>query len=300
MQLKGYGLVAVGASLWGTIGFFVGSLQQLGFSSLEITFLRAFVAAIILLMTCLAVSPARLRFRWRHLPYFIGTGIGSMVFFNWCYFQAIHEISLSVAAVLLYTGPAFVVLLSWLLLGESLTRIKLLCLLGTLCGCAFVVGWLPGLEQNITLRGLLLGLGSGLGYGLYSIIGKPAASHYSSLTITTYTFTFAALFLFPWVQPGQIMEQIAATSAWVYVLGLGFFPTVVGYLLYTRALSMLESSRASITATIEPVVAVFIGINWLGENLTGNQVLGILLILTAVAGIQMERYMGSRSFTEDL
>lgn len=288
MRFNGYWLVTAGAALWGTIGLFVNALHQLGFDSLQIAWLRTGTAGIILLIGSLLLGARGLQIRWRDLPYFMGTGICSIAFFNWCYFQAIQETSLSVAAVLLYTGPAFVVVLSRIFLKEPLTTLKLSALLATLLGCSFVVGWLPGLNQSITWYGLVIGLGSGLGYGLYSVIGKPASLRYSPLTITTYTFIIAALFLLPLARPQGTITLLIGSSAWPYVTGLAIIPTVIAYLLYTRGLASLESSRASIMATIEPVIAVLIGISFLGDSLSGYQVFGILLILAAVAGIQFE------------
>lgn len=298
MRMNGYWLVGAGAALWGTIGLFVSALQQLGFSSLQIVFLRTGLAGLILLVYTLLANPRQLRLSWRDLPYFLGTGICSMAFFNWCYFQAIKEVSLSVAAVLLYTGPAFVVILSRIFLKEALTPLKIISLLATFLGCCLVVGWLPDMNQNITLYGLILGLGSGLGYGLYSVIGKPATSRYSPLTITTYTFIIAALFLLPLVQPAPALQLLATTPAWPYILALSLIPTVIAYLLYTRGLSMLESSRASITATIEPVIAVLIGIFFLGDQLTLWQVLGMVFILAAVISIQFETGSGQAISTK--
>jgi drug/metabolite transporter (DMT)-like permease len=290
MLLGGYGfwLVGLGAALWGTIGLFVNALQQLGFDSLQITLLRTGTAGVILFIYTSLWRPDQLRIRWQDLPYFLGTGICSIAFFNWCYFEAIQEVSLSIAAVLLYTGPAFVVVLSRIFLKESLTLLKILSLGATLLGCCFVVGWLPGLDQNITLYGLIIGLGSGLGYGLYSVIGKPATYRYTPLTITTYTFIIAALFLLPLAKPHNTLVLLNTASAWPYIIGLGLIPTVVAYLLYTKGLSMLESSRASIVATIEPVIAVLLGIGFLGDTLSLWQSLGIVLILTAVVSIQFE------------
>ncbi|MGB4303658.1 MAG: EamA family transporter [Syntrophomonadaceae bacterium] len=284
----GFWLVGAGAALWGTIGLFVNALQQLGFDSLQITLLRTGTAGLILFLYTAFCRPDQLHIRWRDLPYFLGTGICSIAFFNWCYFQAIQEVSLSIAAVLLYTGPAFVVVLARIFLQEALTSVKIGALLATLLGCGFVVGWLPGLEQNITLYGLVIGLGSGLGYGLYSVIGKPATSRYTPLTITTYTFIIAALFLGPLTEPQKMLVLLHTTPAWPYIMGLSLIPTVIAYLLYTKGLSMLESSRASIAATIEPVIAVLIGMGLLGDNLSLWQGLGIMLILTAVFAIQFE------------
>lgn len=288
MYRNGYWLVAAGAALWGTIGIFVTTLQQLGFTSLQIAALRTGTAGLIMLCYCLWASPLCLRIKWRHLPFFLGTGILSIAFFNWCYFQAIQETSLSVAAVLLYTGPAFVVVLSRLFLKEPLTRLKLLSLVATLLGCSLVVGWLPAWNQNISWTGLLIGLGSGLGYGLYSIIGKPASSHYSSLTITTYTFIIAAVFLVPMAHFGDVQLLLADRTAWLYVLGLAVFPTVIAYQLYTTGLSKMESGRASITATIEPVIAVLIGTILLGDILSPWQIGGMVSILAGVILIRLE------------
>ena len=143
------------------------------------------------------------------------------------------------------------VVLARIFLQEALTPVKIGALLATLLGCGFVVGWLPGLEQNITLYSLIIGLGSGLGYGLYSVIGKPATTRYTPLTITTYTFIIAALFLGPLTEPQKMLVLLHTTPAWPYIMGLSLIPTVIAYLLYTKGLSMLESSRASIAATIE-------------------------------------------------
>lgn len=98
-----------------------------------------------------------------------------------------QQTSLAVAALLLYTAPVFVMLMSLLCFGEAFTRTKALALLLTFSGCACVTG-VFGSSLTLTLSGLLYGLGSGFGYALYSIFGKYAVRKYSSLTITAYTF----------------------------------------------------------------------------------------------------------------
>ena len=90
MGLGGFWLVGAGAALWGTIGLFVDALQQLGFTSLQITLLRTGTAGLILLIYAFLWRRDQLRINWRDLPYFLGTGICSIAFFNWCYFQAMQ------------------------------------------------------------------------------------------------------------------------------------------------------------------------------------------------------------------
>lgn len=284
-----YIYVLLGASLWGIIGIFVDELSQAGFTSLQIVALRVVTAAVMLVLYLVVTNPKLLKIDFKDSFSFIGTGIFSIVFFNWCYFTAIEEVSLSIAVILLYTGPAFVTLLSWILFKEPMTRRKMGALLLTLLGCALVIKAIPISDQRISLFGFLVGLGSGFGYALYSIFGKHALKKYESLTVITYTFVFASAVMLP--LSGITIEagQLASSYVWMLILGLGFFPTALAYLLYTTGLSMVESSRASITATIEPVVATLLGVFVLNEILTGYQVVGILLVLVAVIAIQFKK-----------
>ena len=80
MGLGGFWLVGAGAALWGTIGLFVDALQQLGFTSLQITLLRTGTAGLILLIYAFLWRRDQLRINWRDLPYFLGTGICSIAF----------------------------------------------------------------------------------------------------------------------------------------------------------------------------------------------------------------------------
>jgi len=284
-----YIYVVLGASLWGVIGVFVNDLSAAGFSSLEIVTLRVITAALILVVYLLLINPKLLAIELKDFPLFIGTGIFSIVFFNWCYFTAIKEVSLSVAVMLLYTGPAFVVLLSRIFFNEPLNAKKIIALCLTLLGCVLVVRVFPINDLTISAFGILIGLGSGFGYALYSIFGKAALKKYSSLTIITYTFVFASAALLPFSGLSIDRSMLAVPDVWWSIAGLGILPTALAYLLYTKGLSMIESGRASITATIEPLVATAIGVYLYNEVLTSYQLFGFLFIIGAVVLIQWKR-----------
>ena len=284
-----YIYVLLGAALWGIIGLFIDPLFNAGFTAFQIVTLRV-VSAAVMLVGYLGFKDAKLlKIDMKDCLSFIGTGIFSIVFFNWAYFTAIQEVSLSVAVILLYTGPAFVVLLSRLVFGEPMNRRKIGALGLTLLGCALVVRVVPVGDEHISWYGFIVGLGSGFGYALYSIFGKHALKKYDSLTVITYTFVFASAFLLP--VSGVYIEasQLASPHTWFLIVGLGFFPTALAYFLYTRGLAMIESGRASITATIEPVVATLVGLWVFDEILTGYQLAGMGLILAAVGFIQIKK-----------
>lgn len=252
--------VIAGAVLWGTVGLFVRDLYSAGLSTGQVVFLRIFVATVALLIFVIMTNPRLLVIKPHDIVYFMGTGILSVVFFNWCYFTSIQHTSLAVAAILLYTGPVFVVLLARIFFKENLTPDKIISLMLALAGISLVAGVGPDISRALSWKGLLIGLGSGVGYAFYSIFGKIAISKYHTLTVTTYTFFIAILVLGPTSQIWEAGNLLFDPRVITVSLGLGLIPTVLAYLLYTSGLSGLEAGRAAIMATIEPVVAVLISL----------------------------------------
>ena len=110
-----------------------------GFSPLQVTAVRTVIGAVFMTVLLLIRSPQLLKIRLRDIWMFIGTGIISVVLFNLFYLITFSLSSLSVAVMLLYTAPVFVMLLSVLLFKERLTKGKLLALASTVTGCLFFV-----------------------------------------------------------------------------------------------------------------------------------------------------------------
>ncbi len=290
-QIVAYLMVASGAALWGIIGIFVFELDAAGFTSLQIVALRVISAALILFLYIWIRFPSLLRVEWRDLYYFVGTGILSICFFNWSYFTAIKETSLSTAVILLYTGPAFVMLISRFVFNEKLTARKVSALIFTLIGAGLVVEFIPNIQSEFSTYGIIVGVGAGFGYALYTIFSKFALASYKPLTIILYTFVFASIFMVPF--SGLLTEEmVESVFQWDIILltaGLGLFPTALAYLLYTEGLSRIEAGKASITTMFEPVTAALLGVLYYGELVTFYQVLGIVIVLGSVLIIQKRR-----------
>lgn len=287
MNKWAYALVVAAAALWGIISIFVKGLAAYGFSTVQIVTLRVAVSAVVLAIYIVAKDRQMLKFRLRHSKYFVGTGIFSIAFFNWCYFTAIRETSVAIAAILLYTAPAFVLLLSRVFFGEKLHAVKVAAVAVAFAGCSLVADIQSGLNGAIQLYGLLTGLGAGFGYALYSIFSRYALRHYSAITVTFYTFVFAAAAMLP---VSGLWEAGAGLYSWpvlINMLGFSLLSTVLAYLCYTFALSYIEAGRAAVIATLEPIVAALVGIAVFGEVLSGWQTMGIVLVVAAVAVVQL-------------
>ncbi|MGE6415193.1 DMT family transporter [Planococcus kocurii] len=279
-------LIAIGASLWGVIGVFVTYLYEVGFTPLEVVAVRVLTASIFMVPYVLMKNRKLFKIKVKDSRYFIGTGIISIVLFNWCLFSSMKESSISAAFILLYTAPAFVTILSRIFFKEALTARKLTALLVTLIGCSLVIGIFSSSTTSISLYGLILGLGSGFFYALYSIFGKAALSKYDSLTVTVYTFLFATVAIVPFSGLGSKLSTLTDLKVLGLVIGLGFLSTMLPFIFYTKGLQFVESSRASIIATIEPVVASVVGFFIFNETLSTWQYLGMVMVISSVIIVQ--------------
>jgi len=278
-------LILISGCLWGSMGLFVRKLTAAGLTSLDIVGMRAFVTVILMGIILLLFDRKMFRIRIRDIWCFIGTGICSIILFNYCYFSAIMMTSLSVAAVLLYTAPAFVMLMSFFLFGEKMNKNKWIALLMTFVGCVLVTG-LTGTGQMgaLSVKGIVVGLGAGFGYALYSIFSRYAIGRgYHSLGITFYTFLFATIGSLPLISFKTLGTylSIESTNIW-FILLFGLVSTVLPYLVYTAGLEYVENGQASIIASIEPVVATMFGIFVFKEKMTMSNVFGMILVLGAI------------------
>ena len=276
-----YASILAAAALWGIIGVWNRNLMAAGLSPTGIVVVRNFGGMLLLLAVFAVKDRGVFRVRREHLKYFFGTGIISVVLFTSCYFSCQKICSLAVASILLYTAPSFVVILSAMLWKEPVTKKKLLALALTLVGCACVCGVFDG-GLTVTFTGILLGLGAGFFYALYSIFGRYALAHYSSMTVTVWTFIFAGPASLVMLRPAEMRAAFTAPSVWLLAAGLVVFSTVAPYILYTRGLARVESGKASIMASLEPVVAALAGVLIFGEPMGLLTLLGILCVLAGV------------------
>jgi len=267
--------------LWGCMGIMVRDMKAIGFESMEIVSFRAVTTSVLMVIILLFTNRKAFRIKLKDIWCFIGTGILSVVFFNVCYFSAMSYTTLGVAAILLYTAPTFVAIMSFFLFREKFGINKLICLILAFAGCVMVSGGFSFSELSV--KGLLLGLGAGFGYALYSIFGRYAINRgYGSFTITVYTFIFAFIGTIPFIDLSHFTNLIANnTSKMPYDILLVIFNTVIAYIVYTKGLSGMENGMASIIASIEPVVATLVGVIIYKEKLTVFASSGIILVLMA-------------------
>lgn len=283
-------MVIASAVLWGLYGTFVTVLSSMGLSGNALVFLRMFATCVPVGILIGATDRSAFRVRPSDVPLFIANGLLSLLFFTSCYTAAIKVTKIATAAALLYTAPAIVMVLSAVLFGERMTARKVLCCLLAVVGCAFASGIGGvlfaggGATGLITPAGLLLGLGAGLGYALYSIFSRIILNRgYSVYTNVFYSFGVAMIGFFVLAcldgSVGQVFENPARTAL---ALLCGLLTGSFAYVLYTTGMKGMETSRAAQLTTIEPVTAALLGSFLFHQPLSGWEIAGIVMVVASV------------------
>lgn len=276
-------LIILAGIFWGSMGIFVRHLATYGFTSVQIASMRLIMAAIFFSIILFLKEPSGFKIKLKDIMLFLALGLCSILFFTICYFTAIKIMTISMAAILLYTSPIWVMLMSIIFFKEKITKHKVVALILSFTGCVLVSGIGNG---DVKLVGLLIGLGSGIGYGLYSILGTIALKKYSPYTVTTYTFIVAGVGSIFVSSPGDMLHKISNAQSILelilFVIITSLITAVIPFMCYTLGLGSVEASKAAIAATIEPMVATLIGAIVFKEDITYISATGILCILVAI------------------
>ena len=288
-SITGNILIIVAGLFWGSMGIFVRHLNDLGFTSIQVACLRLTMAGILFAIILLIKDPKGYKIKAKDIPLFLALGLVSILFFTCCYFTAIRLMTMSTAAILLYTSPIWVMILAIIFLKEKITLQKIIALVLAFAGCVLVSGF----GGKVTLFGILVGLGSGLGYGLYSIFGTFALKKYSTFTVTCYTFLIAGFGSIFVANPSDLVSKISAAenklSLFGFVLLTSVVTAVIPFLLYTLGLNRTTAGKAAVLATVEPAAATVFGFFVMGETIGPVAVAGILLVFAAIVVLSIRK-----------
>jgi DME family drug/metabolite transporter len=270
----GYVYLLLAAALWGLLGPVSRFALRDGLDPLEIAFWRAVLATA--LFAVHTAARREMRIARRDLPAVVGFGVVGVALFYLSYFRAVQLGGAALAAVLLYTAPVWVALLSALFLGERLGPRKAGAMALALAGVAGIA-LSGGGGVRLTPGALAWGLASGWAYAVYYLFGKRYFTRYHASTLFLYALPVGALVLLPMV------EFHAKTPAtWVVLVFVAVVPTYASYLLYSVGLQRVEATRAATVSTFEPVVATAVAYTIWGEKLGTAGYLSAALVLFGV------------------
>jgi drug/metabolite transporter (DMT)-like permease len=301
---RGWWIALASAAILSTTAIFIRYLTQAyHIPALVLAFWRDVFVASTLLTVLGLWRPRLLQVRRQDLLYLAAYGLVLAVF-NALWTLSVSLNGAAISTVLAYSSAGFTVLLGRWLLKERLDWAKLLAVGFSLGGCVLVSGALDAAAWRTGGVGILAGIFSGLGYSLYSLMGRSASQRgLDAWTIVLYVFGLAAGYLLGLnlllggrlpgtsARPADLFWLGKALSGWGILFVLAAGPTLGGYGLYNVSLAYLPSSIANLIVTIEPVFTATTAYLLLGERLTGIQIGGGGLIM---AGVVLLRIRESR------
>ncbi|MBB6097538.1 drug/metabolite transporter (DMT)-like permease [Deinobacterium chartae] len=276
-----YLLILTAAVLWGLLGIFGKAAFAAGLLPLEVAFWRALMGGGLYALHALVLRQ-RLP-RGKDLWITLGFGLVGVSVFYASYQLAVEAGGASLASVLLYTAPAFVALLSSTLLRERLGRSGALVVGVTVLGVALIsLGGGSGVRVNAV--SVTWGLLSGVSYATYYLYGKLFFARYAPSALLAVALPVGALGLLPFT---EFHSKTAA--AWGVLAAISVASTYLAYLAYGAALRQLPATRASVLASLEPVVATALAAAIFGERLSGLALLGGALVIGAALAAALPR-----------
>lgn len=208
-------------------------------------------------------------------------GISSLL-----YFTAITMIPVPVATLLIYTAPAFVVIISVLIGDERITLNKLISLAIASVGLFLV---LDLSVDTVNWKGILIGLGGGFFYSLFVVGGNRFTAGSNPLLATAYTFPATFLFHLIVSVISNQLDLSLPPLVWGYGVLIALFGSAVGIGFLYKAIQLIGASKTSIIAIMEPVVAIVLAAIIFNERMTLLQLIGGALIIGAIVIINLSK-----------
>lgn len=279
----GYVLVAAAATSWGAQAVVAKLLLTSGFDPSSLVSTRTALAGLILVATLAGLKPELLRVTGRDLGHLAVLGTVGMALSQYTYYFALTRIPVATVLLVAYTSPLLVLAATVVIYGEPLRRRDLAAAAVTLGGAGLVVrAYEPALLRP-SAAGLLASAFCAAGFAFYSLWAKRVSPRVSPWTTLTYSLATAAAFWLPLAPPWTLLLRPHPPAAWAGIAVVVLFGTLVPFGLYLAGLSRISAAHASVTATLEPVVAAIVAFLVLGEGLEWPQLLGAGLILAGIA-----------------
>ncbi len=287
----GYLEAIVAACLWGSSGIFAVHLFRMGVPPESVALLRPVVGALVLVSVFGVLRPASLRVSRTGL---LVLGLGGGVVFG--IFQLAYQLSTDAVGVpttvaLLYLAPAVVVAAAGPLLGEWPTRTRVTLVVVTLFGVWLSVAGADDVPATFGSAGLAWGALAGLSYAAYTLLGRFASPRYGAVPTVVYSTIGACVILTATLLSTEGTIKLPDTgTAWGLIFVFGAATIALAQFLCFDALARIEASRASLATAIEPAVAALLATLLLGQGLRSVGWLGIVLVVSGVAGVGVTRH----------
>lgn len=286
---KGYLYVVCAAMLWSVSGSTSKYLFLNGISPFQLSQIRVTISALLLFLFFLIRRPALLKISRNDIFYFFILGTFGMTAIQITYLFTISKLNVAAAILLEYLAPIFIALYMAVFAKEKLSRITMLAIIAATLGCYLVVGAYNLNLLNLNMTGIASGIASAVTFAWWSLHGEYGMRRYNPWTVLFYAMLFAAIDLNIIYPPLKGFFNVSSSAKWVIILYITVFGTIIPFGLYYEGISLIRAARASITATLEPIMAGVISYIFLDEIMSPLQIFGGVLVIAAIILLQIKQ-----------
>lgn len=221
-------------------------------------------------------------------------GLGMAVFLMGAgYLGATQYIPVSLAVLIFYTGPFFVIIISRFTENEPITILRLTAICVAFCGLILIMG--VRTTGPLPIRGILLAFAAAIGMAAFVTVSSLTVRKASPQAVNLYslfggTLLFGLFLLIMGGPSGTITLSVA-----LKLIGSGL-SIAIGYITFFLGLKIIGPVRASLLLNVEPVYTIALAALLLGERLSYNQLIGAALV---IAGIILITFKPGTATTKD-
>jgi len=281
-DVRGYLMIAGAAFLWGISATAAKFLFNREVSTLLVVQTRVTFSALLMAAGFRLLRPSLLKVNPRDLWRLAVLGILGVAGANITYYLVIRETTVATAIIIQYTSPLLVLGYGVLSRDEGFSVVKLVAALLSLAGCALAVGAFEDATLALTPLALIAGIGSIVTFAFLTVYTRKVVARMPSWTAVLYALVFASLMWAVINPPWVIVREPHPPGLWLALVGFAIISVLIPHSLFAAGLRSVVPSRAIITSTLEPIVAIGSAAIVLGELLSPLQILGAVTVLAAI------------------
>lgn len=275
-------LLLLMVGIWGA-NFSAIKLALRDFPEVSFNAMRLVLAAAVFLIAILRLErqPTLTRRDWATL---VGLALVGTVLYQLFFLAGIARTSVANSALMFGCTPVAVAIMTSIAGHERLTVARWAGAALSLAGIYALVGHRAELSAATFIGDLLVFCGM-LCWSLYSVAAQPLLKRHAPLVVTGWAMVIGAVLYGVVAIPALIQTDWGRISAlsWVLMTASSLLALALSYMIWYTAVQRIGSARTSVYSNLTPIVAMIVAAVWLGERISGQQLLGAGLILSGIA-----------------
>jgi len=295
----GYLYALLASLLFGLNGSTTKIIVEAGLSPAQLTFVRVSIIGLIAGAVLLARDRAAFRVSRRQLLVLAVLGVAGVALTQWFYALAVSLLPVGIALMLEYSAVLIVALVARFVFAERVKPRIWVAIGAVLVGMAIVAGiWASPLSG----AGVAAGVLAAICLSVFFLVGERQVASTSPLAVAFWSMLFASAFWLVFsgwwnIDPAFLVEQRSlggtlesvSLPLWLLLIWNGVVGSFAPYLLSYMALRRLTATAAGVVSASEVIFAFAFAFLWLGESLTGVQMVGAVLVLAGIVVAQTAR-----------